>query len=68
MKPKAGLLLGGLNEGVCGRLGVTESADEGRDGSSVNGIQGQEPRRWWEEIKGSYDWRRTSSGGRERRG
>lgn len=67
-KPKGRLLLGGLNEGVRGRLQVRESADEQRDGSSVNGIQGQEPRRWWEEIKGSNGWRTTSSGGRERRG
>lgn len=47
---------GGLNEGVCGRLEVTESADEERDSSSANGIQGQEPRRWREEIK----WQRGS--------
>lgn len=67
-KTKGGLLLSGLNEGACGRLEVRESADENQDGSSVNGIQGQEPRRWWEAIKGSYDWRKTSSGGRERRG
>lgn len=65
MKPKGGLLLGGLNKGVCGRPKDGESADEERDGSSLNGIQGQEPRRWWEEIKGSYDWRRISE--RERR-
>lgn len=67
-KMEGGLLLSGLNQGVCGRLEVTESADEDLDGGSVNRIQGQEPRRWWEAIKGSDDWRRTSSGGRERRG
>lgn len=47
---------------------VTESADEEPDSSSVNRIQGQEPRRWWGEIKGSYGWRRTRSAQRERRG
>lgn len=50
------------NETVRGRLEAPESADEERDGSRVNGIQGHERRRWWEEIKGRYDWRRTSSG------
>lgn len=66
MQPKGNI--GWIKEGDGGRLEVTESADEERDSSGVQGIQGQEPRRWWGEIKGSYDWRRTRSGERERRG
>lgn len=54
MKQEGGIF-GGLNGAVRGRLEVPESADEERDGSRVNGIQGHERRRWWEEIKGRYD-------------